>query len=116
MKEAQSNDASYLSCRESPTRTSYRDCPQQDNCPEGTANRILQAVSVRAARSTMRPLTLAALAAAMFSAPQALAAPTCQTARGETIRCGTEGAMPVGWTLSAGERLARPASPDFVEL
>jgi hypothetical protein len=40
-----------------------------------------------------------ALAAVLVS-PPAIAAPTCQTANGETIRCGVSGAMPVGWRLS----------------
>jgi hypothetical protein len=45
-----------------------------------------------------------ALAAALLSAPAAMAGPTCQDRNGDTIRCGTEGAMPVGWTLPARER------------
>src|SRR5690242_5064164 len=40
----------------------------------------------------------------MVSASTALAAPTCQNLSGETVRCGTAGAMPVGWTLPAQER------------
>jgi len=41
--------------------------------------------------------TLGILAALSF-APPALAAPTCQDQDGGTIKCGTPGAMPVGWT------------------
>ena len=47
----------------------------------------------------MRRLLLALItAASLFSAPVAFAAPTCQDVHGGTIRCGTPGAMPVGWT------------------
>ena len=48
-----------------------------------------------------------AVAAALLTAPAVLAAPTCQDKNGETIRCGTVGAMPVGWTLSPQQRLER---------
>src|ERR1700680_1697804 len=51
-----------------------------------------------------------AVAAMLISAPAALAAPTCQNRDGETIRCGTPGAMPVGWTLPPEERLNRQAA------
>ena len=47
------------------------------------------------------------IAAVLFSAPAASAAPTCQTENGVTTRCGTPGAMPVGWSLSAQQRLER---------
>jgi hypothetical protein len=50
-----------------------------------------------------------------LSAP-AHAAPTCQTRTGDTIRCGTEGAMPVGWTLPPEERVDRPAIADTAAL
>jgi hypothetical protein len=43
-------------------------------------------------------LTLAALAAMLAAAPAGLAAPTCRDSLGATRRCGTPGAMPVGWT------------------
>ncbi len=61
----------------------------------------------------MRNLLLAAITAAILTtAPAAIAAPTCQDRNGDTIRCGTEGAMPVGWTLPGPQRLqvlaARP--------
>jgi hypothetical protein len=37
-------------------------------------------------------------------APAVFAAPTCQDKDGLTIRCGTQGAMPVGWRLPFEER------------
>ena len=43
----------------------------------------------------------------LLAAPAALAAPTCQDVNGYTIRCGTTGAMPVGWTLPLQQRLER---------
>jgi hypothetical protein len=36
--------------------------------------------------------------------PAALAAPTCQDRSGMTMRCGAEGAMPVGWTAPDRDR------------
>ncbi len=64
----------------------------------------------------MRSILLALIAAAtLFAAPAAIAAPTCQDRNGDTIRCGTEGAMPVGWTLPPEQRsrvlAARPPEP-----
>ena len=54
----------------------------------------------------MRRSWLALIAAAtLFSASAAMAAPTCQDIHGGTIRCGTSGAMPVGWTLPFEQRL-----------
>jgi len=57
--------------------------------------------------------TLGALitAATLFAAPVAMAAPTCQDIKGDTIRCATPGAMPVGWTLPLQQRLERDRSP-----
>jgi hypothetical protein len=65
----------------------------------------------------MRTTLLAAICAAfLLAAPAATAAPTCQDRRGDTVRCGTERAMPVGWTLPPAERLERmktePAGPN----
>jgi hypothetical protein len=57
-----------------------------------------------------RLLPALVLAAALLGAPAAMAGPTCQDRNGDTIRCGTAGAMPVGWTLSPQERLSRSAS------
>jgi ABC-type amino acid transport substrate-binding protein len=53
----------------------------------------------------MRSSLLALIAiAALFAAPMAKAAPTCQNTSGDTIRCGVAGAMPVRWTLPAEQR------------
>ena len=46
-------------------------------------------------RSLLALITVASL----LSASAAMAAPTCQDSNGGTIRCGTPGAMPVGWTF-----------------
>lgn len=43
----------------------------------------------------------------------AAAAPTCQTANGETIKCGIAGAMPVGWRLPAEEYRDQGSSEIF---
>ncbi len=45
-------------------------------------------------------ILLMAVAGALLAAPAALAAPTCLDGAGSPIRCGTTGAMPVGWTPS----------------
>jgi hypothetical protein len=58
----------------------------------------------------MRSVLLALIAAfTLLAAPAAIAAPTCQDRNG-AIRCGTAGAMPVGWTLPASERRLRQRS------
>jgi hypothetical protein len=44
------------------------------------------------------------------SAFPALAAPTCQDANGTTARCGSPGAMPIGWKLPDDEFLRRQAA------
>lgn len=67
----------------------------------------------RFGHDAMHNSLLAILTAAMLlAAPASIAAPTCQDRDGDARRCGTEGAMPVGWTLPAPERLqvlaARP--------
>jgi hypothetical protein len=51
----------------------------------------------------MRSLGIS-LALALLLASPAVAAPTCENPRGETVRCGTAGAMPVGWVLSPRDR------------
>ncbi len=62
----------------------------------------------------MRRLTrFFAILLLIFAPVSAVAAPTCQTRDGDTIKCGVEGAMPVGWTLPAGEYAAH--HPDMVE-
>jgi hypothetical protein len=59
-------------------------------------------------QSFLRALILAVIAATMLlDAHGVLAAPTCQDRNGDTIRCGTQGAMPVGWTLPPAERLEK---------
>ena len=47
-----------------------------------------------------RSILVMAVAGALLAAPAAQAAPTCLDSGGTTIRCGTSGAMPVGWTPS----------------
>lgn len=67
----------------------------------------------------MRPWIPAfSVAATLLTASAAHAAPTCQDKNGDTIRCGTPGAMPVGWTLSPQERLeiSKPKYPSTNEL
>lgn len=51
--------------------------------------------------------------AALLSGLPAAAAPTCQTANGETIRCGITGAMPVGWKLPAEQQRDQDAPQIF---
>ena len=52
-----------------------------------------------------RTLALLAFTGALIAAPAALAGPTCETKLGQTIRCGVPGAMPVGWSLPADQRV-----------
>ena len=53
----------------------------------------------------MRRSILALVAAAgLLNAPAAWAAPTCKDIHGETARCATPGAMPVGWNPAPGDR------------
>jgi len=52
------------------------------------------------------------LALALLFATPALAAPTCQNRGGDTIRCGTPGAMPVGWTPPPDQVRAHLAATD----
>jgi hypothetical protein len=44
------------------------------------------------------------------SVSPALAAPTCQNANGSVARCGSPGAMPVGWKLPDDEYKLRQAA------
>ncbi len=68
----------------------------------------------------MRRLLLSLTAAVfLLSAPAAaLAAPTCLDANGGQIRCGTPGAMPVGWTPPPEQAVDREdvgrADPDQI--
>jgi hypothetical protein len=48
------------------------------------------------------------LLTALMAAP-ALAAPTCQDRVGNTVRCGTATAMPVGWTAPVWDRQSVPS-------
>ena len=67
--------------------------------------------------SFVRAVLLAVLATVMLlGIGPALAAPTCQDQHGLTIRCGTHGAMPVGWSLPFEERKVRPQSPTASQL
>ena len=54
--------------------------------------------------------SILALAVLPLFASAALAAPTCLDKNGDTIRCGTQGAMPVGWTPSPAQLLNRRRS------
>ncbi len=53
----------------------------------------------------------AATAVALLAAPAALAAPTCDNRNGDTVKCGTPGAMPVGWAPSPAEALNHAPTP-----
>ena len=67
--------------------------------------------------SFIRASLPAILAAVMLlTAHAALAAPTCQDRDGLTIRCGTNGAMPVGWSLPFEERTFKPPAPSIGQL
>jgi hypothetical protein len=68
----------------------------------------------------MRHTTIAAAAAALalaiplMAAFPALAAPTCDNRNGETVKCGTPGAMPVGWAPSPADIVNHaPTPPDL---
>lgn len=63
-----------------------------------------------------RALLLVFFAAVTLLTGPAPAAPTCQDRNGLTIRCGTGGAMPVGWTLPLEERRFQPVGPSAGEL
>ncbi len=61
----------------------------------------------------MRRLILVLLAlTALLSAPTAWASPTCKDLHGETIRCATPGAMPVGWSPAPEDRARWLAQAD----
>lgn len=62
-------------------------------------------------RLSFRPCSALLAAVLLLTAPAALAAPTCQDRDGLTIRCGTQGAMPVGWSLPFEERKFESHSP-----
>jgi hypothetical protein len=53
----------------------------------------------------------------LLSAPAALAQPTCLNRNGITVRCGTPGAMPLGWSLPPEEQRRRDlANPPSAQL
>jgi len=64
----------------------------------------------------MRIVCTLFLAALLYCAGPAKAAPTCQDENGTTARCGTAGAMPPGWSLPPEEfhrrQLALQGTPD----
>jgi hypothetical protein len=53
-----------------------------------------------------------AFALAVLAAPVAFAAPSCLDRQGDTVRCGTRGAMPVGWTPAPDQARAHLAAAD----
>jgi hypothetical protein len=59
----------------------------------------------------MRVAGVSVLALMMFAMPAAWSAPTCQDRSGMTTRCGTEGAMPVGWTAPEADRHLPEGNP-----
>jgi hypothetical protein len=62
----------------------------------------------------MRRLTIAAAAMALLlAASTAHAAPTCNDRAGQTVKCGTPTAMPVGWAPSPADIVDRPVAPDL---
>lgn len=66
---------------------------------------------------SIRALRLAFLASVLaLTTPAAFAAPTCQDRHGLTIRCGTQGAMPLGWSLPFEERPFHPPGPSASQL
>ena len=67
--------------------------------------------------SFVRAVLFAVLATVMLlGIGPTLAAPTCQDRHGLTIRCGTEGTMPVGWSLPFEERKFESHSPTTGQL
>jgi hypothetical protein len=54
------------------------------------------------------------LAATLAVTSPAQAAPTCQDRSGVTTRCGTDGAMPVGWTAPEWDRHFAPADRGLI--
>src|SRR5476649_2930837 len=63
----------------------------------------------------MRATYLAVLLSLLLTPSVATAAPTCKDRTGDTIRCGTPGAMPVGWSPSPQQlfahQLSQPRGP-----
>jgi hypothetical protein len=72
-------------------------------------------------RALFTPPSLAlALACLIFGAAPVTAAPTCLDRNADTIRCGTRGAMPVGWKPTAqflwDKEISRPAEQNLDRL
>lgn len=68
--------------------------------------------ALRALPMKIVPICLVAaslLSAPLLAASAAQAAPTCLDRQGATVRCGTPGAMPVGWARPAGEQATAPS-------
>ncbi|WP_293899057.1 hypothetical protein [Phenylobacterium sp.] len=65
-------------------------------------------------------LLLLAFVILLSSAAAAWAAPTCNDMEGRTVRCGTPGAMPVGWIpppeVLEIRRAAAPPGPNPTEI
>lgn len=64
-------------------------------------------------KATLRGVLAAtglAVALPLFAPPAARAAPSCVDGRGEMIRGGTRGAMPVGWRLPPDQARSRLAA------
>jgi hypothetical protein len=68
----------------------------------------------------MRAILLALIVPALLLAASAKAAPTCRDKNLQTVRCGTPGAMPVGWEPSPQQlwerQLSQPAGPSTAEV
>ena len=67
-------------------------------------------------RLSFRPCSALLATVLLLTAPAALAAPTCQDRDGLTIRCGAQGAMPVGWSLPFEERKFESHGPTAGQL
>ena len=59
----------------------------------------------------MRHSMTAIAAALLFAASTVHAAPTCDDRSGQTVKCGTPTAMPVGWAPSPADIIDRPVEP-----
>ena len=72
------------------------------------------------ARTRTALIGLPPLVFALGLSSTALSAPTCQDIEGRVARCGTEKAMPVGWSPSTSQVFDRrptgPESPGLPEL
>jgi hypothetical protein len=56
---------------------------------------------------------IAAVATLLLAASTVHAAPTCDDRSGQTVKCGTPTAMPVGWTPSPADIVDRSVEPDL---